>query len=274
MSEAPPEPPEFVPPLPLANVTKTSGQRPTGPIRQSLTVLRNRVLSGLLLALPLLVTAFVIKWTYDLLASNLIAPIARLVLLWWNRTKIYEAPEWIVSALAPVVAVLLILSILFLLGMFFRSRIHRLMDWFVLQVPGVRTIYAAVVKVIDSVQRTGQTTTQFQRVVLIEFPHPGMKVPGFVTSTCIDRLTNRTILCVYCPTTPVPTSGYMLLVPENDVTDITWDIQDTVQAIVSGGISVPEYVEYYRPQDLIAKPLPDDRAKPGNPESEERFGDR
>jgi uncharacterized membrane protein len=228
-----------------AAVTASKG----GPFRETWLILRNRVLSGLFLALPLLVTAFVIKWTYDLLSENLIAPIARLVLRWWDTTQLVQAESWVVNALAPIVAIVLILSTLFLLGMFFRSRIHRLMDWVLLQVPVVRTIYSAVVKVIDSIQRSGPSP-QFQRVVLVEFPHPGMKVPGFVTSSCIDRLTGKKILCVYCPTTPVPTSGYMLLVPEEDVFDISWDVQDTVQAIVSGGISIPQFVEYYSPREL------------------------
>ncbi|MEZ6104638.1 MAG: DUF502 domain-containing protein [Pirellulaceae bacterium] len=101
-----------------------------------------------------------------------------------------------------------------------------------------------MLKVIDAFQRN-QSKQQFQRVVLVEFPHPGMKVPGFVTSTCTDRLTGETILCVYVPTTPVPTSGYMLLVPERSVLDLSWDVQETIQAIVSGGITVPQYVDYH-----------------------------
>ncbi len=58
--------------------------------------------------------------------------------------------------------------------------------------------------------------------------------------------THRKILCVYVPTTPVPTSGYMLLVPEDEVVDVNWDLQETLQAIVSGGITVPRDVIYDR----------------------------
>lgn len=216
-----------------------------GSTRQSLIVLRNRVISGLFLALPLVVTAMVIKWGYDVLASTLIEPLARLVLSWWNQNPVVTIPDWVATILAPIVAIAMILAILFLLGMLFRSRVHRLVDWIVLQVPGVRTIYSSVLKVIDAFQRN-QGAPQFQRVVLVEFPHPGMKVPGFVMSSCIDRSTQETILCIYCPTTPVPTSGYMLLVPEKSVQDLDWDVQETIQAIVSGGITVPQSVDYYR----------------------------
>ena len=55
----------------------------------------------------------------------------------------------------------------------------------------------------------------------------------------------KTILCVYVPTTPIPTSGYMLMLPEDDVTELSWSLDETLQAIVSGGITVPEKVDYF-----------------------------
>jgi uncharacterized membrane protein len=82
--------------------------------------------------------------------------------------------------------------------------------------------------------------------VLIEFPHPGMKAPAFVTSECKEETTGKVILCVYVPTTPVPTSGYMLMIPEEDVVELNWDLEETLQAIVSGGIKVPANVTYHR----------------------------
>ena len=236
---------------PVTDQPPAINHRPS-PIREPIVVLRNRVLGGLFLALPLVVTILVIKWVYDVLSTNLITPIAQLVLKWWFPGKGADAadplPWWVTNVIAPLIAITLLLSLLFLLGMFFRSRLHRLMDWVMLQVPVVRTIYSAVVKVIDSLQRSSNGKPQFQRVVLINFPHFGLRAPGFVTSTCIDRLTGKKILCVYAPTTPVPTSGYMMLIPEEAVIDISWDVQETVQAIVSGGLSLPEYVEFFRDQ--------------------------
>ena len=211
-------------------------------------VLRNRVFSGLFLALPILITFFVIQWLYDLLAQRLILPIASQVALWWetNQSGDQEGVSlWITQVLAPLIAVFIILSILFLLGMFFKSRVHRLIDWFFLQVPFVNTIYKSVKQVIDAFQHSSTGTKRFQRVVLISFPHPGAKVPAFVTSSCRDRATGQSILCVYVPTTPIPTSGYMLLIPESEVIDLNWDLQETLQAIVSGGITVPSDVDYF-----------------------------
>ena len=81
-----------------------------------------------------------------------------------------------------------------------------------------------------------------------------MKVPAFVTSECRDLNNGRTILCVYVPTTPVPTSGYMILVPEEEVVAVNWDLEETLQAIVSGGITVPPDVIYDQPAEVGTKP--------------------
>ena len=120
-------------------------------------ILRNRVLSGLFLALPILITVFIIQWLYDLLAERLILPIASQVALWWETNQPNAqgvVPQWITDFLAPLIAILIILSTLFLLGMFFKSRVHRLIDWFFLQVPFVSTIYKSVKQVIDAFQQS------------------------------------------------------------------------------------------------------------------------
>jgi uncharacterized membrane protein len=114
-----------------------------------------------------------------------------------------------------------------------------------LKVPFVTTIYKAVRNVFVALRQDPSDTARFKRVVLVKFPHPGMRVPGFVTSSCKDEATGKIILCVYVPTTPIPTSGYMLLVPEDEITDLPWDLNETLQAIISGGISVPPKVNYY-----------------------------
>ncbi|MCH8226052.1 MAG: DUF502 domain-containing protein [Chloroflexi bacterium] len=105
-------------------------------------------------------------------------------------------------------------------------------------------IYGAASRMFQSLGGTGDMS-RFKRVVLVSFPHLGMRVPAFVTSSCRDLSTGRTILCVYVPTTPIPTSGYMLLVPEEDVTDLDWSLEETIQAVVSFGLTAPDEVRYY-----------------------------
>ena len=148
------------------------------------------------------------------------------------------------SAVSSIAAILVVLAVLYIAGMFFRSRLHRTVDWVLLNVPGVNMIYSSVSNVFNAVSNS-QGKQNFKRVVLIEFPHAGMKAPAFVTSECTEETTGKVILCVYVPTTPVPTSGYMLMIPEEDVVTLNWDLEETLQAIVSGGITVPPKVTYH-----------------------------
>ena len=208
----------------------------------SLRTIRNRILQGLFVVLPLFITYFVIKWMYETLYSVLLRPIAYFLKVSWKLDD--QEPSWVLDFFLACAAFAAVLGLLFVAGMFFRSRLHRFLDWFLLNVPGVNTVYSAVSKVVNAISSSTDPRGQFKRVVLVEFPHPGFKAPAFVTGECIDEATGRTILSVYVPTTPVPTSGYMLLVDEKDITPLNWDLEETLQAIVSGGITVPEIVTY------------------------------
>jgi len=230
--------------------TKTEPPRKNSVFRR----IRNRIIAGLFVSLPVLITFLVISYIVNILVTYIVGPIAYLLLMivQW-RVEEVELPWWVENIAAPVAAFVIVLVFLFFAGIFFRSRLHRMMDWVLLTVPGVNTIYSAVRNVFNSIQRTGEEKMQFQRVVLIDFPHPGAKVPAFVTNECRDTISGRNILCIYVPTTPIPTSGYMLMIPDDEVVPLDWDIQTTLQAIVSGGITMPETVNYSRSDSVAPK---------------------
>ena len=209
-----------------------------------LRLFRNRFIAGLFVVLPIYITYALLKWMYDLLYSNALQPITYgLRHLWGLEDKSVEL-NWYLTLLLSSISLLLVITLIYVAGMFFRSRLHQLVNWVLLTVPGVKTIYSVVSKVFDAISSSHQDVNNFKRVVLVPFPHQGMKAPVFVTSECNDVTTGRTILCVYVPTTPVPTSGYMLLIPQEEVVDLNWDLEETLQAIVSGGITVPKKVSY------------------------------
>jgi uncharacterized membrane protein len=201
---------------------------------------RNRIFEGLLVILPVAVTWWVVAWLYNTLRGLFLDHVINWVVDHYNA----QQSPFFVKVVAPAMALLIVLCGLWVLGIFFHSRLHRLLDWVLLHVPIVTTIYSAVQKVVIAIGPK-EEAPKFKRVVLVPFPHPGMKVPAFVTASCQDVVTGKTILCVYVPTTPLPTSGYMLMLPEEDVTELSWSLDDTLQAIVSGGITVPETVEYF-----------------------------
>ncbi len=227
--------------------TKSKSEQGIGDFR----TIRNRIIAGLFVVLPLFITYAVIKWLYDTLYVMALGPISNYLKFYWSSEE--KEPSWLLDAFFSLAALVLVLAILFVAGMFFRSRLHRTVDWILLNVPGVNTVYSAVNNVFSAISASREDRGKFKRVVLVEFPHPGMKAPAFVTGESVDIETGRTILCVYVPTTPVPTSGYMLMVEENNVVELNWDLEETLQAIVSGGITVPQTVAYHAPRG-IAKP--------------------
>jgi uncharacterized membrane protein len=208
--------------------------------------IRARLLGGLLLVLPILITLWVLYWLYTVLEKYVIDPLA-LLLLWGVRggQPGTELPAWFEKYAAPLIAILAALLLLYGLGFFARSRLRRVIDWALLRVPVLSVIYDGVRKVFAALEKQpGQGRPQ--RVVLVAFPHPGMKAPAFVTSTCRDVETGKALLCVYVPTTPVPTSGYFLIVPEEEVSELDWGPDQALQAIISAGLTAPPEVRYFR----------------------------
>ena len=208
--------------------------------------IRARVLGGLLLVLPILITLWVIHWLYSALETYVIEPLAQLV-LWQARGRQPETelPFWFEKYAAPLIALLAVLVLLYCLGFFVRSRLRRAIDWVLLRLPVISVVYNGVRKVIQALERQPGRQRP-QRAVLVAFPHPGMRVPAFVTGTCRDVETQKVILCVYVPTTPVPTSGYFLLVPEDEVTELNWTPEQSLQAIISAGLTAPPEVCYFK----------------------------
>jgi uncharacterized membrane protein len=87
-----------------------------------------------------------------------------------------------------------------------------------------------------------------QRVVLINFPSSEMKTVGLVTRTMRDKTTGRELAAVYVPTTPNPTSGYLEIVPIENVVSTDWTMDEAMAFIVSGGAIAPETVTYETPR--------------------------
>jgi uncharacterized membrane protein len=216
-----------------------------------LTRLRNRLVSGLIVALPVVITLWIVYWLLLTLEKFLLDPIAGWIN--WLRAWIQKSPtlqnldlpEWWYNIASPVLAVVLAFLTLYVLGLLVRSWVYRTIDWFLLHVPVVATIYRAVRNVVDSLGGQFQERASFKRVVLVEFPHPGMRSLGLVTNSLRDSGTGRSILTVCVLTGVMPPTGFTLFVPEEAVTNIAWNVNDTLQAILSGGITAPATIHYF-----------------------------
>ena len=208
--------------------------------------IKGRILGGLLLVLPILITWWVFHWMYSNLEKKVIDPLAKFVL--W-KVRIGQAgeelPYWFETYAAPLIAIALVLVLLYFLGFLVHSRLRQAVDWVLLRVPVMSGVYDGVRNVFQSLERQ-RGSKRSQKVVLIEFPHPGMKAAAFVTATCRDIKTQKTMLCVYVPQSPLPTNGHLLLVPEEATTELNWGSEQTLQTLISGGFTAPQEVSYFK----------------------------
>jgi uncharacterized membrane protein len=223
-----------------ANPTTTPGRDAGRPWYWGL---RRRFLAGVLLALPVVVTAWVLFWAYSVIDAWVVRPLAGVVVALTAGNGGGEPPASFVDYLAPALGVTSLCVLVYGLGCVAHWKAVGLAERLLARVPVVSTVYRTARGVFRTLGGQGDWS-RFNRVVLVAFPHPGMKVPGFVTGSCRDVATGGTILCVYVPTTPIPTSGYMLLVPEQDVTDLDWTLEEALQAVVSFGLTAPPHVRY------------------------------
>jgi len=225
-----------------------------------------RLLVGLMVLSPILVTLWIMRWLILILVNQVIDPLVAFV-LWKTQLlqKGSELPYWFETYVAPLIAIFIAVAILYGCGTFAHSQFRRAFDKVMLRVPVVSLVYDSVRNVLQSFEKPqGQPAPR--RVVLVSFPHPGMRVPAIVTSTLRDVATQRQLLCVYVPTTPIPTSGFFLMVPEEDVTELNWSVEQTLQAIISGGLTAPREVTYFR-NPFAAGGSPDNSAGPSRPGS-------
>jgi uncharacterized membrane protein len=236
MSKKPTPPPEW----PRAHVLDGHAA-----VRALVDSMKTRIISGLILALPIALTFWIIYQLYLALKKAILDPATRVVRTLLGFREGFNPDGTWEQYVSPLIAIVLVASLLYMLGLFARSGLRRALDWVLLHLPGVTTIYKALSSVFQSLEAQGQGSS-FQRVVLVEFPHPGIKALGFVTKTLTDAATEETILCVCVLTGVVPPAGFTLYVPEDQVTDVDWSVNQALQAIISGGINTPTVIHFSR----------------------------
>jgi uncharacterized membrane protein len=191
--------------------------------------LRRYLAAGILLVLPIWLTWIVVRFIFTTL-SSVSAPLLRAV-GWPDRL------DWLLVVVGAVVTLVLI----YLLGWFgtrvFGRRLLRAFDRLMERVPLVQTIYGGTRKLLQVMQ---SSPGRAQRVVLVDFPHPGMKAVALVTKVLTDTATGEEYAAVYVPTTPNPTSGFLELVPLANVHPSDMTVDEAMSFIISGGVINPQ----------------------------------
>ncbi len=213
-------------------------------------LLRTRIVAGLITLIPIWVTWVVVSFLFNAMKS-VTEPVARWFADYVHKTRpeitAYEAYlDWIV----PVLAVLLTLSLLYMLGLLtasvFGRRIIEVVERVFEQVPLVKQVYRSTKQIVLTLGGGQSHKARFKRVVLVKFPHPGMRCIGFLTSVMKDADTGRPMASVFISTTPNPTTGYMQIIPLEDVSETDWSVEEAVKLLMSGGILSPATVPFDR----------------------------
>jgi uncharacterized membrane protein len=110
--------------------------------------------------------------------------------------------------------------------------------------PLVQNIYGATKRFLDTLRRPPMAG---QRVVLIAFPSPEMKAVGFVTKVMTDPDTGRQLAAVYVPTAPNPTSGYIEVLPVEDLVPTDWSVEEAMAFVMTGGTNAPDRLRFAKP---------------------------
>lgn len=209
---------------------------------------RRYVLRGALLVIPTGVTFYVLVLIYRF-TGGLLAPSL--------RPYAGEAPQYVVAA----VSILLFLAILYCTGvaanLVVGRRVIGLGEAVLRRIPLVKTIYAGSRQAVDVLSRQGEANT-YQASVLVPFPSSATRAVGFVTGI-IDIKGGEPLTCVFVPTTPNPTSGYLELYPRETIEYTTMTVEDGVRAIMSAGIMTPDEI---RPIEVMSPSTPAMAAAP------------
>lgn len=195
---------------------------------------RTYLVAGLLVWVPLGITAFLIKVMVEFMDQTLLLLPAA------------SRPEALLGFHIPGLGIVLALIVLLGTGLFaanfFGRKLVVVWEGLLKRIPLVRTVYSAAKSFAEVVLT--DSTDAFKQVMLIEYPRKGLYSICFQTSSDLGEVQERTgepLVCVFVPTTPNPTSGVMILVPKTDVILLDMEVEEAVKMVVSLGVVVPKW---------------------------------
>ncbi|MBM4183102.1 MAG: DUF502 domain-containing protein [Gemmatimonadetes bacterium] len=190
--------------------------------------IKARMASGLVVLIPLVVTIAVIRFVFSF-TSGILLPFLDPALAAW--------PAVARAALSLAILLVTIYALGVVATQAVGRRVLALGEAIVLKVPFVKVVYSASKQVVATFQ--GQKSQAFKSVVFVEFPHPGARSLGFVTSR-LRRPDGSEWNLVFVPTTPNPTTGFLQMIPVDRVVPADMTVEDGVKLVMSLGVLTPE----------------------------------
>lgn len=200
--------------------------------------IRGYFLAGVLVTAPIAITVGLAWWFIEFVDRNVVPLIPA------KYSPAAYLPAQYQEYGIPGLGLLVVFLVITLIGWFtanFAGRtMLRLSERVLDQIPAVRTIYGAVKQILETV--LANQSKAFRKAVLVEYPRRGIWAIGFVTGTTegeVQNLTEDETINIFLPTTPNPTSGFLLFVPRRDLVFLDMGVEEAVKMVISGGIVTP-----------------------------------
>jgi uncharacterized membrane protein len=216
------------------NPTKTGGGKPASPPRRSVGArLRGYFLAGVLVTVPVSLT-FYLVWVFTKFVDRWVA----------SLIPDFYNPESDVTFGLPGVGLIVVAVVMILIGAvtagFVGRFYHRVVDNILARLPVVRGVHSAIKQILQTV--FSKKSNAFREAVLVEYPRRGIWAIAFITGKTEGEVQNLTVeecINIFVPTTPNPTSGFLLFVPKKDLVPLDMPVEEAIKMVISGGIVTP-----------------------------------
>lgn len=210
------------------------------PAKTRIAKLRTAFFTGLMLLSPLAVTLIVFVWLVSQVGGSF-----RDFFFFWVPEAWLRDPKlsllWDILSSGIVVVFITLLGFVsrWFLGRYFGGMAERVIQG----IPGVGSLYNAVKQIVNTF--SAENRAAFSKVVLVQYPRPGIWAIAFITNNSggeASQVTGEDLAAVFLPTTPNPTSGFLLLVPKRDLRELKMNVREGMKYIISGGAVLPDRV--------------------------------
>ena len=199
-----------------------------------MTKIRSWFLTGILVMTPLILTIYV-AWAFITFVDNLVVPLVPFD---------YRPSNYLPFSIPGLGLIIVFIFTTFVgllaTGLLGRTLI-RIWENILNRMPVVRSVYSAIKQILETVMAT--QSDAFRQAVLVQYPRKDIWAIGFVTGSTkgeVGKRVDKKMVNVFMPTTPNPTSGFLLFFPEEDLIFLNMSVEDALKLVVSGGMVVPK----------------------------------
>ena len=217
-------------------MTDAQPHPPEQPRRRIWTRLRAYFITGIIVVAPLALTVYLVTFIVGFIDENVLPLLGET----WN-------PENYLPFAVPGIGVLIFVVAITLIGWMATGLIGRTVvsmgERLLERMPVVRSVYSVFKQIFETV--FSHDSRAFRDVVLISWPRPGCWAVGFATGSAkgeVGDAIGDDVVNVFLPTTPNPTSGYLLFLPKKDVVFLDMTVEQGIKLVISGGVVTPEMV--------------------------------